>query len=49
MKPWDDETDMKELEKAVRSIIKDGLVWGASTLVAIGFGIKKLQITVVIG
>jgi len=48
VKPWDDETDMKELEKAVRSIEKDGLVWGASTLVPVGFGIKKLQITLVI-
>lgn len=44
----DDETDMKELEKAVRSIIKDGLVWGASKLVAVGFGIKKLQINMII-
>jgi elongation factor 1-beta len=39
---------MKELEAAVRSIEKDGLVWGASKLVAVGFGIKKLQITLVI-
>jgi len=39
---------MKELEAAVRSIQKDGLVWGASKLVAVGFGIKKLQITLVI-
>jgi len=48
VKPWDDETDMKELEKAVRSIEKDGLVWGASKLVPVGFGIKKLQINLVI-
>ncbi|CED85213.1 elongation factor 1 beta delta chain [Phaffia rhodozyma] len=48
VKPWDDETDMVELEKSVRSIEKEGLVWGASTLVAIGFGVKKLQITLVI-
>lgn len=44
----DDETDMKELENSVRSIEKDGLVWGASKLVAIGFGIKKLQINLVV-
>ena len=49
VKPWDDETDMAELEKSVRSIEQEGLVWGASTLVAIGYGIKKLQITLVIG
>ncbi|KAG8626424.1 hypothetical protein KVT40_005369 [Elsinoe batatas] len=48
VKPWDDETDMKELESSVRSIEKDGLVWGASKLVAIGFGIKKLQINLVV-
>ena len=29
VKPWDDETDMAEVEKAVRSVVKDGLVWGA--------------------
>lgn len=39
---------MKELEGHVRSIEKDGLVWGASKLVAVGFGIKKLQINLVI-
>jgi translation elongation factor EF-1beta len=44
----DDETDMKALEASVRSIEKDGLVWGSSKLVAVGFGIKKLQITLVI-
>lgn len=49
VKPWDDETNMEELEKAVRSIEQDGLLWGASKLVPIGYGIKKLQITVVVG
>ena len=39
---------MKELEKSVRSIEKDGLVWAGSKLVAVGFGIKKLQINLVI-
>lgn len=48
VKPWDDETDMKALEDSVRSIEMEGLVWGASTLVAVGFGIKKLQITLVV-
>ncbi|KAF1817121.1 elongation factor 1 beta subunit [Eremomyces bilateralis CBS 781.70] len=48
VKPWDDETDMKELEASVRSVDKDGLVWGASKLVAIGYGIKKLQVNLVI-
>jgi translation elongation factor EF-1beta len=40
---------MKALEDSVRSIEQEGLVWGASKLVAVGFGIKKLQITLVIG
>jgi elongation factor 1-beta len=38
VKPWDDETDMKALEDSVRSIEQDGLVWGNSKLVAIGYG-----------
>ncbi|EIW56427.1 elongation factor 1 beta/delta chain [Trametes versicolor FP-101664 SS1] len=48
VKPWDDETDMEALEKCVRSIEKPGLVWGASKLVPIGYGIRKLQITLVV-
>ncbi|KAF2804904.1 elongation factor 1-beta [Mytilinidion resinicola] len=48
VKPWDDETDMKELEAQVRAIEQDGLVWGGSKLVPVGFGIKKLQINLVI-
>ncbi|RYP49797.1 hypothetical protein DL768_004584 [Monosporascus sp. mg162] len=48
IKPWDDETDMEGLEKAVRAIEKDGLVWGQSKLVPVGFGIKKLQINLVV-
>lgn len=39
---------MKALEAAVRGIEKDGLVWGASKLVPVGYGIKKLQINLVI-
>ena len=31
VKPWGDETNMEEMEKAVRSIEMDGLVWGACT------------------
>ncbi|KAL6704000.1 hypothetical protein ACN47E_008851 [Coniothyrium glycines] len=48
VKPWDDETNMDELKASVLSIEQDGLVWGASKLVAVGFGIKKLQINLVI-
>lgn len=48
VKPWDDETDMKELEASVRSIAKDGLTWGVSKLVPLAYGIKKLQIVCVV-
>jgi len=48
IKPWDDETDMAELEKLVRSVAKDGLLWGASKLVPVAFGVKKLQINCVV-
>jgi elongation factor 1-beta len=40
---------MKKLEESVRSIEQEGLVWGASKLVAVGYGVSKLQITLVIG
>uniref|UniRef100_A0A668VPK8 Elongation factor 1-beta n=1 Tax=Oreochromis aureus TaxID=47969 RepID=A0A668VPK8_OREAU len=48
VKPWDDETDMAKLEECVRSIQMDGLVWGQSKLVPVGYGIKKLQINCVV-
>ena len=48
VKPWDDETDMEELKKNVLAVEMDGLVWGASKMVAVGFGIKKLQINLVV-
>ncbi|GAA6033791.1 hypothetical protein JCM8097_000342 [Rhodosporidiobolus ruineniae] len=48
VKPWDDETDMAALEAAVRSIEQPGLVWGLSKLVPVGYGVRKLQMTVVI-
>ncbi|KAK2988046.1 hypothetical protein RJ640_011657 [Escallonia rubra] len=48
VKPWDDETDMKKLEEAVRSVEMPGLFWGASKLVPVGYGIKKLTIMMTI-
>ncbi|XP_028986634.1 elongation factor 1-delta-like isoform X2 [Betta splendens] len=48
VKPWDDETDMAKLEECVRSVQMDGLLWGASKLVPVGYGIKKLQIGCVV-
>ena len=40
---------MKALEESVRAVEMEGLVWGASKLVPIGYGIRKLQITLVVG
>ncbi|CAN6212624.1 unnamed protein product [Urochloa humidicola] len=48
VKPWDDETDMKKLEEAVRSVQMAGLTWGASKLVPVGYGIKKMTIMLTI-
>ncbi|XP_031138274.1 eukaryotic translation elongation factor 1 delta b (guanine nucleotide exchange protein) isoform X3 [Sander lucioperca] len=48
VKPWDDETDMVKLEECVRSVQADGLLWGTSKLVPVGYGIKKLQIACVV-
>ena len=48
VRPWDDETDMKKLEEAVRSVEMEGLFWGVSKLVPVGYGIKKLQIMLTI-
>jgi translation elongation factor EF-1beta len=48
VKPWDDETDMAQLEAEVRKIETDGLLWGAAKLVPVGYGIKKLQICCVV-
>ncbi|EER94704.1 elongation factor 1-delta 2 [Sorghum bicolor] len=48
VKPWDDETEMQKLEEAVRSVKMEGLLWGASKLVPVGYGIKKMQIMMTI-
>ncbi|XP_050259282.1 elongation factor 1-beta-like [Quercus robur] len=48
VKPWDDETDMKKLEEAVRIVQMEGLLWGASKLVPVGYGIKKMTIMLTI-
>jgi len=48
IKPWDDETDMDEMLKQIKTITKEGLVWGASKLVPVGFGINKLQLMCVV-
>ncbi|KAM3460520.1 hypothetical protein MY5147_010000, partial [Beauveria neobassiana] len=39
---------MADLEAAVRNIDREGLLWGTSKLVSVGYGIKKLQINVAV-
>ena len=39
---------MDELTANVKAIEMDGLVWCASKLVPVGFGIKKIQINLVV-
>ncbi|XP_012534128.1 elongation factor 1-beta' [Monomorium pharaonis] len=48
VKTWGDEIDMQQVETAVRSIEMDGLLWGGSKLVPVGYGMSKLQIMCVI-
>ena len=48
VKPWDDETNLDELLANVKSIEIDGLTWGAHQWIPVGFGIKKLQINLVV-
>merc|ERR1712113_353063 len=37
VKPWDDETDHDQMLASVKSIEMDGLLWGASKLIPIGY------------
>ena len=48
IKPYDDTTDLEELAKKLKAIEKEGLLWGAHKLVPVAYGVKKLQILMVI-
>lgn len=48
IKPWEAETDLEALAQKLKAIEKDGLVWGAHKLVPIAYGVKKLQILIII-
>lgn len=48
VKAWDDETDMEELLENVKKISIDGLLWGGSQFVPVGYGMRKLQINCVV-
>uniref|UniRef100_A0A914HL38 Translation elongation factor EF1B beta/delta subunit guanine nucleotide exchange domain-containing protein n=1 Tax=Globodera rostochiensis TaxID=31243 RepID=A0A914HL38_GLORO len=47
--PWDDTIDIKDIEEKVRFIKGDGLVWGASKILPVAFGVQKLQVDVQTG
>jgi len=48
VKPEGSETDMAKLEKDVRAITQEGLVWAGSEMVPVAYGVKKLRIISVI-
>ncbi|ALC39206.1 eEF1delta [Drosophila busckii] len=48
VKPWDDEVNLQIMEAKIRTIKLDGLLWGASKLLPVAFGIQKLTISCVV-
>jgi len=48
VKPWDDETDLNEMEAAIRLIETEGLLWGKAERKPVAFGIFKLVISAVV-
>uniref|UniRef100_A0AAF5PNY3 RNA polymerase II assembly factor Rtp1 C-terminal domain-containing protein n=1 Tax=Wuchereria bancrofti TaxID=6293 RepID=A0AAF5PNY3_WUCBA len=48
VKPWDDSVEIADIEKSIRTIELDGLVWGAAKVLPVAYGIKKLQICCVV-
>ena len=44
IKPWGEETDLKEMERLVREIKIDGLEWQGSEFRDVAYGVKKLVI-----
>ncbi|KAL0222207.1 hypothetical protein RCL1_002061 [Eukaryota sp. TZLM3-RCL] len=48
VKSWGPDIDLDELATKLKEIEMDGLVWGAYTKVPIGYGVEKLQQTIVV-
>jgi translation elongation factor EF-1beta len=48
IKPRDEKTDLVQLEKLVRAIKLDGLLWGESKQESLVYDIKKLEISCVV-
>jgi len=48
VKPEDSDTDLAEVEKKIRSIQQEGLLWGACDRIPVAYGIFKLRIVAVV-
>uniref|UniRef100_A0A915PQN6 Uncharacterized protein n=1 Tax=Setaria digitata TaxID=48799 RepID=A0A915PQN6_9BILA len=48
VKPWDDSIEIADIERNIRTVEMDGLVWGAAKILPVAYGIKKLQICCVV-
>jgi len=48
VKTWDDTVDLEALAAKIRGNERDGLLWGAYKLAPVAFGVKKLQLLMVI-
>jgi elongation factor 1-beta len=48
IKPWEDTQDLNELALKIKAVERDGLLWGAHKLVPVAYGVKKLQLLLVI-
>jgi len=48
VKPWDDETDLGEMETEIRKIETEGLLWGKADKKPVAFGVFKLVICAVV-
>lgn len=48
VKPWDDETNLDEMEVEIRKIQSEGLLWGKAEKKPVAFGVFKLVISAVV-
>ena len=42
IKPWDDETNLKEFAEKLKQVQHDGILWGAQKFVPVAYGVNKL-------
>jgi len=48
IKPFDDETNLDDIDARIRTVVKDGLLWGKSQKKPLAYGIFKLVINCVV-